>query len=236
MEKLLSRGRCSGKRKRSSGASFFVISRGIKCYDGESLFLLPMEYLAAKRFSGPGRRAILREGLSMDSAKEQHAEKNCHLQPSERTPPTSRTTPGGDHRTFSGVDRASSYGGAAGRKPPGRRGPFSNLPERGSFFRRLWKNMPPGRTFPTGSNPSGTIPIFAVALRFLSAAISSTFSISPEEKKLRGKSRGPLALAIRGVSAYLSLREESFPPSMEGTAPLCMSQYRLIFGGLPDPP
>ncbi len=37
-------------------------------------------------------------------------------------------------------------------------------------------------------------------------------------------------LALRGVAFYRILREESFPPSTERGTPLCMSQYRRIFG------
>ncbi len=57
----------------------------------------------------------------------------------------------------------------------------------------------------------------------------------PEGKEASGQVERAAALALRGVAAYLALREESFPPSMEGKAPLCMSQYRLLFGASRTP-
>ena len=53
---------------------------------------------------------------------------------------------------------------------------------------------------------------------------------SPEGNTSLGQAGRGAALALGAAALYDALRKESFPPGMEGEAPLCMSQYRRVFG------
>ncbi|HOO64624.1 MAG TPA: choline/carnitine O-acyltransferase, partial [Synergistaceae bacterium] len=53
---------------------------------------------------------------------------------------------------------------------------------------------------------------------------------APEEKIFSGQAERAAILALRGAAFYRAIREERFPPNTERGTPLCMSQYRRVFG------